>query len=91
MKAFKAREMSIYPQYKEIMKYVRTAASLGKTSAILPQTTPIYPEVAEILAKDGYNVKFVDRSNKAFSYNEISWHDAKEGVEGKITHIKEDD
>ena len=91
MKAFKAREISIYPQHKEAMKFIKNAAALGKTSVVLPQTVPIYPEVAEILAKDGYDVKIVNRSNKFFSYNEISWINAKEGVEGKITYVNEDE
>ena len=91
MKAFKAREMSIKPQYKEASKYITSAVMLGKTSVILNLTAPLYPEVAEMLAKDGYDVKIVHRKQKCFSYNEISWLNAEEGQEGKVTYINEDE
>lgn len=42
-----------------------------------------------MIAKDGFDIKIVKRSDDTMSYNEISWENAEEGKEGTITYVDE--
>lgn len=86
MNAFEARKASVQPQYEAVMKDIEEEVNLGRKST---NVCPLYHEVAERIAKEGYDVKIVIRANKLMSYNEISWENGKEGKEGKLTYVDE--
>lgn len=88
MKAFETRKASVQPQYDSAMKDIEQAMGWGWKSAHVGHGT-LYPEVAEMLAKDGFNVKIVKRADDIMSYNEVSWENAEEGKEGTITYVDE--
>lgn len=88
MKAFETRKASVQPQYDFAMKDIEQAMGWGWKSTHVCHGT-IYPEVAEMLAKDGFNVKIVKRADDHMSYNEVSWENAEEGKEGTITYVDE--
>lgn len=88
MKAFETRKASVQPQYESAMKDIEQAMGWGWKSAHVGHGT-LYPEVAEMLAKDGFNVKIVKRADDCMSYNEVSWENSEEGKEGIITHVDE--
>lgn len=85
MKAFETRKASVQPQYDLAMKDIRQAMGWGWKSVHVGYGT-LYPEVAEMLAKDGFDIKIVKRANDVMSYNEVSWENAEEGKEGTITY-----
>ena len=59
MKAFETRKASVQPQYDSAMKDIRQAMGWGWKSAHVGHGT-LYPEVAEMIAKEGvfYNGKY---------------------------------
>ena len=88
MKAFETRKASVQPQYNSVMKEIEQAVKWGWKSANVGHGT-LYPEVAEMIAKDGYDIKIVKRADDNISYNEVSWENAKKGKEGTITYVDE--
>ena len=88
MKAFEARKTSVQPQYDSAMKGIEQAMEWGWKSAHVGNGT-LYPEVAIMLAEDGFDVKIVKRAEDHMSYNEVSWENAEEGKEGAITYVDE--
>ncbi len=86
MKAFEVRNGSIQPQYESAMKDIEQAMDRGRSSTNVGYGI-IYPEVAQMLAKDGFDIKNVKR--KFMSYTEASWENAEEGREGTITNVDE--
>ena len=86
MKAFETRKASVQPQYDSAMKDIRQAMRWGWKSAHVGFGT-LYPEVAEMIAKDGFDIKIVKRADDIMSYNEVSWENAEEGKEGTITYV----
>lgn len=88
MKAFEARKASIKPQYDSAMKDIKRVMGWGWKSVHVGNGT-LYPEVADMLAKDGFDIKIVKRSDDYKSYNQVSWENAKEGKEGTITYVDE--
>lgn len=88
MKAFEVRRESIQPQYDLAMKDIERAKRLGRKSTRVGYGT-LYPEVAEMMAKDGFDIKIVKRADDVKSYNEASWEYAEEGKEGTITYVDE--
>lgn len=88
MKAFETRKASVQPQYDSAMKDIRQAMGWGWKSAHVGHGT-LYPEVAEMIAKDGFDIKIVKRAVDLMSYNEVSWENAEEGKEGTITYVDE--
>ena len=88
MKAYEARKNSIKPQYDSAIKEINRAVGWGWKSVPLTDLNgTLYPEVAKMLAKDGYDVKIVIGANSIFSTNEVSWENAAEGREGTITYV----
>ena len=88
MKAFETRKASVQPQYDSAMKDIRQAMGWGWKSAHVGHGT-LYPEVAEMIAKDGFDIKIVKTANENMSYNEVSWEYAEKGKEGTITYVNE--
>ena len=88
MKAFKTRKASVQPQYDSAMKDIRQAMGWGWKSTHVGYGT-LYPEVAEMIAKDGFDIKIVKTANENMSYNEVSWEYAEKGKEGTITYVNE--
>ncbi len=88
MKAFEARGESIQPQYDSARREIKQAIEWGWKSTHVGKGT-LYPEVAKMIAKDGYDIKIVKRADDSMSYNEVSWENAEEGKEGDITYIDE--
>ena len=88
MKAFEARKASVQPQYDSAMKDIRQAMGWGWKSTHVGYGT-LYPEVAEMIAKDGFDIKIVKTANENMSYNEVSWEYAEKGKEGTITYVNE--
>lgn len=89
MNAFEARKASVQPQYEAAMKDIEQAINWGHKSTHVCHSHSLYPEVAERLAKEGYDVKIVIRADDFMSYNEVSWENAEEGKEGKLTYVDE--
>ena len=87
MKAFEARKASVQPQYDSAMKDIKQAMGWGWKSTRGHGT--LYPEVAEMIAKDGFDIKIVKTANENMSYNEVSWEYAEKGKEGTITYVNE--
>lgn len=88
MKAFETRKASVKPQYDSAMKEISQAMNWGWKRTHVGNGT-LYPEVAEMIAKDGFDIKIVKRADDTMSYNEISWENAEEGKEGTITYVDE--
>lgn len=88
MKAFETRKASVQPQYDSAMKDIRQAMGWGWKSVHVGHGT-LYPEVAEMIAKDGFDIKIVKRADDSMSYNEVSWENAEEGKEGTFTYVDE--
>lgn len=88
MKAFETRKASVQPQYDSAMEDIKRAMERGWKSAHVGHGT-LYPEVAEMIAKDGFDIKIVKRANDFMSYNEVSWENAEEGKVGNITYVDE--
>ena len=61
---------------------------MGMESAHVGHGT-LYPEVAKMIAKDGFDIKIVKRADDCMSYNEVTWENAEEGKEGIITYVDE--
>ena len=89
MKAFEARKASVEPQYEAAMKDIEQAIGWGWKSTHVCHSHALYPEVAERIAKEGYDVKIVLRADDFMSYNEVSWEHAEEGKEGTLTYVDE--
>lgn len=90
MKAFKARRDSIKPQYDSALNDIQRAVGWGWKKTHVDTHGSLYPEVATMLAKDGYDVKIVTVNNGTTSlYNEVSWENAVEGKEGTVTYKDE--
>ena len=88
MKAKKARKASIKPQYNSAMKEINQAIGWGWKYTCVGYGT-LYPEVAKMLAKDGYDIKIVKRKEDSRSYNEVSWEFSQKGKKGNITYVNE--
>ena len=88
MKAFETRKASVQPQYDSAMKDIEKAMGWGWKSAHVGHGT-LYPEVAKMIAKDGFDIKIVKRADDCMSYNEVTWENAEEGKEGIITYVDE--
>ena len=90
MKAFEARKGSIKPQYDSAIHDIQRAVGWGWKNTHVDIHGSLYPEVATMLAKDGYDVKIVTINNGTTSlYNEVSWENAAEGKEGTVTYEDE--
>ena len=85
MKAFEVRRASVQSQYGLAMEGIRLAMENGHKSTRVGYGT-LYPEVAEMIAKDGFDIKIVKSDSHIMSYNEVSWENAKEGKKGTITY-----
>lgn len=73
MKAFEARKGSIKPQYDSAIHDIQRAVGWGWKNTHVDIHGSLYPEVATMLAKDGYDVKIVTINNGTTSlYNEVS-------------------
>lgn len=72
------------------MEDIEKAMGWGwKSTHVVNTTGTLYPEVAKMLAKDGFDIKIVKRAEDYMSYNEVSWENAEEGKEGTITYVDE--
>ena len=63
MKAFEARKGSIKPQYDSAIHDIQRAVGWGWKNTHVDIHGSLYPEVATMLAKDGYDVKIVTINN----------------------------
>lgn len=88
MKAFETRKASVKPQYDSAMREISQAMNWGWKRTHVGNGT-LYSEVAEMIAKDGFDIKIVKRADDTMSYNEISWENAEEGKEGTISYVDE--
>ena len=61
MKAFEARKGSIKPQYDSAIHDIQRAVGWGWKNTHVDIHGSLYPEVATMLAKDGYDVKIVTK------------------------------
>lgn len=86
MKAFEVRRASVQSQYGLAMEGIRLAMENGNKSTRVGSGT-LYPEVAEMIAKDGFDIKIVKSDSHIMTYNEVSWENAKEGKKGTITYV----
>lgn len=90
MKAHKAREKSIEPQYEKAMENIKQAVEWGWSDCHTSNINgELYPEVAEMLVKDGFDVKIVLRDDPHMTYNAVSWRDAKKDREGSLVYVDE--
>lgn len=89
MKAHKAREKSIEPQYKNAMEQIKQAIDWGWDSCHINSHGELYLEVAKMLVKDGFDIKIVLRDDAFMTYNEASWRYAEKGREGTLTYVDE--
>ena len=90
MKAHKAREKSIEPQYEKTMENIKQAVEWGWSDCHTSNINgELYPEVAEMLVKDGFDVKIVLRDDPHMTYNAVSWRDAKKDREGSLVYVDE--
>lgn len=89
MKAHKAREKSIEPQYKKAMEDIKQAINWGQADCHIDCHGELYPEVAQMLVKDGFDIKIVLRDDPHMTYNAVSWRNAKKGREGTLTYVDE--
>ena len=89
MKAFEARENSVVRQSCMMLRKAKEAQYLGKKRVGTFEFGALYPEVIEILKKDGYDVKII-RHDEDDNHTEsvISWENATEpNREGTVTYI----
>lgn len=90
MKAYKARQKSIEPQYEKAMENIKQAVEWGWSDCHTSNLNgELYPEVAEMLVKDGFDVKIVLRDDPHMTYNAVSWRNAKKGREGSLVYVDE--
>jgi len=80
----KSRENGIPLQYTEANARIDRAIELGLQQCFALNNGAVYPEVAEMLAKDGFNVKSVLREDDHHSYTEISFKHAKDADEDAV-------
>ena len=91
MKAFEARKASVKPQFEQAMREIEQAVKFGRKKTVLLSSTTLYPEVAEMIAKEGYDVEIILNDKDLLSLNRISWEHAEEGKEGTVTYVDERD
>ena len=89
MKAFEVRRASVQSQYGLAMERIRYAMERGRKSVRVGGFRTLYPEVVEMIAKDGFDIKIVKSDIRILSYNEVSWENAKKGKMGTITYVNE--
>ena len=89
MNAVEARSQSMVAQYNAIMKEIEKSKQKGKAYVQPMEVGAIYPEVAESLAAQWYDVYVVLRDSEETSYTQVSWRDAREGRKGTITYEDE--
>lgn len=89
MKAFEARKATVQPQFEAAMKEIEQAIGWGWKSCHVSHSCSLYPEVADMIAKEGFDVKIVLRADDMMSYNLVSWEHAEEGKEGTVTYVDE--
>lgn len=89
MNAVEARNASIEPQYEVAMKKINLAIRFGRMRTYICTDKVICKEVAEKLAKEGYDVKIVRKPDNFSSSTEASWEFAEEGREGTVTYVDE--
>lgn len=91
MKASELRERTIKTQFENIMKTIERRSTDNKY-CIIAGIGSLYPEVAEMISKEGYDVKVIHVLNDdMMSYAKISWEHAKEGKEGTVEYVDCDD
>lgn len=89
MNAVEARNASIEPQFEAAMRDIDRAVGFGRMRSQICIGGVICKEVAEKLAKEGYDVKIVRKPDNFSSSTEASWELAEEGREGTITYVDE--
>lgn len=89
MKAFEARKASVQPQFEAAMKDIEKVVGWGWQSCHLHHNGSLDPEVANMIANEGFDVKIVLRADDSHSYNVVSWGHAEEGKEGTVTYVDE--
>lgn len=89
MNAQEARKISVMNQYTIAQERIAHEANFGRKSCLPYLHGALYSEVAEMLAKEGYNVKTVFCRDDSRSYMVVSWDHAVEGEfqEGTVTVV----
>jgi len=92
MKASEARKQALNPQYAIAKIEIAAAVAEGKSSTcVYEECGPLFSETADLLAKDGYDVKiFVDHIALQ-SANIISWANAKSDRVGTVQWFEKND
>ena len=92
MNATEARQKSLDNQYENAMKEIDKAVAGGWTRCSVCFSDPLYPEVAERIAENGFDVKVTLRENgMGMSSNVVSWYNTKKkGEKGKVEYITEE-
>ena len=90
MNATEARQRSLDNQYENAMKEIDKAVAGGWTRCSV--SDPLYPEVAERIAENGFDVKVTLRENgMGMSSNVVSWYNTKnKGEKGKVEYITDE-
>lgn len=92
MNATEARQRSLDNQYENAMKEIDKAVAGGWTRCSVCFPDPLYPEVAERIAENGFDVKVTLRENgMGMSSNVVSWYNTKnKGEKGKVEYITDE-
>ena len=92
MNATEARQRSLDNQYENAMKEIDKAVAGGWTRCSVCFSDPLYPEVAERIAENGFDVKVKLRENgMGMSSNVVSWYNTKnKGEKGKVEYITDE-
>jgi len=60
-------------QFDSVMLEINEAIDMGRSLTYVNEGGNLYPEVAEMLADLGYDVKMYKSMHEAFSQNIVSW------------------
>lgn len=85
MKAFEARQLGIEPQYKKVLETIEKAVNNGNNQVPISKSD-VYPEVKELLLKDGYDIEELKMFGHILTII-VSWENAEEGKEGVVREI----
>lgn len=89
MKAFESRQKAVAMQYSLAMEDVSVGIRNG-WKCVEVGCGSLFPEVAEMLANDGFEVKIVKRLPDCDSSNEVSWENATTAnTKGTVVYVDE--
>ena len=86
MKAHEARNLSSKPQYEKLMEIIEEKVLNGRNHLILDDLA-VYDEVANMLAKEGYDVEILCEPEIKVFVTRISWEFAQKERQGTVTKV----